>query len=118
MNDCKSLFGKGNKFILPCMLLILSDRDYHGYGILDKIKDFGFYETDPDISVVYRNLAKLEKNGLVSFKWDTSESGPAKKVYGITDQGLLALEDQVLFLTKRKKAIEGFIRVYEAKEES
>lgn len=115
MTQCKNLFGKGNKFILPCMLLILSDQSYHGYGILNKIKEFGFYESDPDMSVIYRNLGKLEENGLVESQWDTSESGPAKKVYSITDDGICALEERIVFLKKRKKAIEGFIDVYEKK---
>lgn len=117
MKSCNGLFSNGNKFLLPCLLLILSENEYHGYGILEKIKDFGFYDQDPDISVIYRNLNKLEQNNFVDFRWDTSSAGPAKKVYAITPLGMEALEERVEFLKKRRTSIDRFIENYDTRRE-
>ena len=116
MNSCNGFFSNGTKFLLPCLLLILSENEYHGYGILEKIKDFGFYDHDPDISVIYRNLNKLEQNQFVKFRWDTSSAGPAKKVYVITALGLEALEERVEFLKKRRASIDRFIHNYDTRK--
>ena len=40
-----------------------------------------------DSTTVYRTLRQLEKAGLVSSFWDTSESGPARRMYSLTKAG-------------------------------
>jgi poly-beta-hydroxybutyrate-responsive repressor len=40
-----------------------------------------------DSTTVYRTLRQLEKSGLVSSFWDTSESGPARRMYSLTAAG-------------------------------
>jgi len=111
-NRCGKHMGKGGKFVQPCLLLLLSEGKSHGYGLLEKVKEFGFYEEDPDISVLYRNLNKFEKEGYVTSEWETAESGPAKKVYELTEEGKEYLKEYVGFFQKRKKLIDKFIETY------
>jgi poly-beta-hydroxybutyrate-responsive repressor len=40
-----------------------------------------------DSTTVYRTLRQLERAGLVSSFWDTSESGPARRRYSLTAAG-------------------------------
>src|SRR6266511_1707664 len=40
-----------------------------------------------DQGTVYRTLRQLERGGLVNSFWDTSESGPARRMYSLTQAG-------------------------------
>ena len=40
-----------------------------------------------DSGTIYRTLRQLEKTGMVSSWWDTSESGPARRLYSLTQAG-------------------------------
>ena len=68
----------------PWILLLLTEQPSHGYGVIKRINAVGFDNVD---RVVYRTLAELERDGLLSVSWDTPDVGPARKVYGITDRG-------------------------------
>ena len=46
----------------------------------------------PDTAVIYRTLQQLEQDGEVAFTWDTSKSGPARKVYRLTELGWKKLD--------------------------
>ena len=47
--------------------------------------DIGFSSVDQ--GNVYRTLRKLEKENLISSTWDTSDGGPAKRIYSLTEYG-------------------------------
>lgn len=111
-NKCKCHKGKREKFIQPCILLLLINEENYGYMIIDKIKEFGFYQSAPDVSVVYRNLNKMESEGYIESRWVTNEPGPAKKIYKITEQGKEYLESYVQFFKERKELFERFIEEY------
>lgn len=78
--------GKGNscrcgggapleKFMQPCLLLLLKQRSAHGYDLIQSLLEFGFGERSLDPGTVYRNLRRLEDEGLVSSRWDIGEGG-------------------------------------------
>lgn len=46
-----------------------------------------------DQGAIYRTLQRLEDDNAVIFSWDTTNSGPAKKIYSITEAGLKQLDD-------------------------
>ncbi len=62
-----------------------------------------------DSAIVYRSLAKLEKEELVEFEWDTSGKGPAKKMYRITGNGLDRLAEHKGFVELRIKNLGIFL---------
>ena len=51
----------------------------------EKMSTFGLAAMNP--GTFYRTLRQMEKDGIVSSSWDTSEGGPARRVYSITDAG-------------------------------
>lgn len=110
--NCHKSKGKAEKFIQPCILLLLMKEDNYGYILLEKIKEFGFYDKTPDVSVLYRNLNKLEKEGYVKARWATDEPGPAKKIYTITEEGREYLSSFVEFFEERKRLFDKFIGIY------
>ncbi|MCQ5340773.1 MAG: PadR family transcriptional regulator [Candidatus Methanomethylicia archaeon] len=65
----------------------------HGGGIHQSLKErFGIDTAKP---IVYVMLRRMEEAGLVVSQWDTSGSGPAKRVYRITQDGIDYLKDAI-----------------------
>ena len=52
-----------DRFLEPCLLLLLHCNEAHGYELLDWLKPFGFEENPVDLSTVYRVLRGLEEQG-------------------------------------------------------
>ncbi len=68
-----------------CLLLLLVAKPAHGYELVDSLKDLG-YQGD-DRGPVYRALRWLEESGLLQPSWDSSGSGPARRVFAVTPAG-------------------------------
>jgi hypothetical protein len=47
--------------LLPLILLILKGKDSYGYELIDKISEFRFHDSPPDVGAVYRNLRNMER---------------------------------------------------------
>ncbi len=109
---CSCPESRMERFIQPCLLLLLYEYPYsHGYNLLIDLKDFGF-GTASDPGALYRNLRRMEEDGLVSSKWETGKSGPAKRVYELTPEGEELLHAWVENIKRNKKNLEHFLRRY------
>jgi poly-beta-hydroxybutyrate-responsive repressor len=71
------------------LLAFLKGWNAYGYELTQKLAAAGLPESDS--GTVYRTLRQLEKSGFVSSFWDTSESGPARRMYSLTRAGELFL---------------------------
>jgi len=60
----------------------------------------------------YRTLRQMEKDGMVSSSWDTSEGGPARRVYSITDAGEAYLTYRAQSLDQYQRMMETCFRLY------
>jgi poly-beta-hydroxybutyrate-responsive repressor len=67
------------------LLAFLKNWNAYGYELSQKLKESGLPQFDS--GTVYRTLRQLEGAGLVSSFWDTSESGPARRMYSLTKAG-------------------------------
>lgn len=77
-----------DKLVQPAILTILTEEDIHGYKIVQRLAETPFFNGDkPDATGVYRCLKSMEKRGLVVSSWDTSQTGPAKRFYQLTEAG-------------------------------
>lgn len=74
--------------VLAC-LLVLKTPDY-GYSLIEALGRQGF---DTDANTLYPLLRRLEKQGLLTSEWDTTETRP-RKFYRTSDDGL-ALAQQL-----------------------
>ncbi|AEX86169.1 PadR family transcriptional regulator [Marinitoga sp. 1135] len=92
------------------VLLIIAEKPSHGYEIANKLSEFGVMLNGiGQMGNLYRTLAKLEEMGLVVTDWDTSEPGPSKKIYKITHDGMLFLENSKKDFIEFKHIIDVFI---------
>ena len=102
------------RFLEPCLLLLLHCHQAHGYELLDWLKQFGFGKNPADLSTVYRILRDLEDRGFTISQWDTSNAGPARRQYSITDDGDRYLAWWVKDLRETDRVLHSFLDRYDA----
>ena len=112
IRKCECPSGKMTRFVEPCLLFFLSQRDSYGYELMTKLDNFGFPKANPDAAMVYRTLRYLEKEGFVVSKWDTKGTGPAKRNYGLTQKGIGLLHLWAESIAMRKQVLAKFIKQY------
>ena len=59
-------------FLQTCLLFLLLEQPAHGYGLLERLGEFGLAEVD--VGGMYRILNRLEDNGFVTSGWETGGS--------------------------------------------
>ncbi|WP_017378607.1 poly-beta-hydroxybutyrate-responsive repressor [Paenisporosarcina sp. TG-14] len=109
-NDKSTNLGTPKNFLIPIMLLHLRDWNSHGYELMQKITQFGFDSVDQ--GNLYRILRQLEKDAMVTSKWDTTSGGPAKRIYTITAAGEQYLEVWASSLGHYQKMLNQFFNLY------
>lgn len=97
-------------WIVPVLLLMLRELNSYGYELMEKMATFGLGTMNA--GTFYRTLRQMEKDGMVSSSWDTSEGGPARRVYSITDAGEAYLSFWAQSLDHYQKMMETFFRLY------
>lgn len=73
------------------LLASLAARPRHGYDLVNVLRAHGFVRVKG--GTVYPLLRRLEERGLVEPTWDTSQPGAARKVYTLTAEGAVALDN-------------------------
>ncbi len=71
--------------LVSSLLAFLRRWNAYGYQLVQELAKAGLPAFDS--TTVYRTLRQLERAGLVSSFWDTSESGPARRMYSLTKAG-------------------------------
>jgi PadR family transcriptional regulator, regulatory protein PadR len=104
--------GKIERFIEPCTLLLLSEKEAHGYELIDNLEQFAIDPRCQDPGQVYRYLRRMEKEGLVESNWEAGESGPARRSYRITQDGLAVLKAWMRTLENRAEIIGKMLQRY------
>ena len=67
------------------ILAMLRDLNAHGYELSKRLSQAGLPPFDS--GTIYRTLRQLEQDGMISSLWDTSASGPARRMYSLTKVG-------------------------------
>lgn len=100
------------RFILPAILLLLSEGPRHGYGLLPVLRGFGFGHVDRP--AVYRALAQLERDGMVTAPPAESKTGRARRVYRVTPYGERVLRSWMCVILEEHDRLERVLRRYQA----
>ena len=112
ISRCSCKNARTSRFLVPALLLILSEEPSHGYELAEKYTEFGFTGAGSDPGAIYRTLKLLGSDGFIKAKWKTDEPGPAKKIYSITADGLKLLSSWTKEIKERKKTFELFLERY------
>lgn len=89
------------------LLAFLKNWNAYGYQLSQRLVEAGLPAFDS--GTVYRTLRQLERTGLVSSFWDTSESGPARRMYSLTKAGDLFLSGWIDVLGKYQAVLQKTI---------
>lgn len=84
------------ELVIGCILVLLAEQRSHGYELHERVKHM-MPLWDVSAGNVYRDLRRMEADGLVASGWEASQTrGPARRVYEITAAGRRALDSWVL----------------------
>lgn len=104
------LFGSVEKFIEPCILLLLSKDPAHGYGLMDGLEKHCGHKVD--VGNLYRTLRKMESNKWISSDWKKNKIGPDKRTYHVTAEGKAVLHEAITLLSKTYNLLSRFMKGY------
>jgi DNA-binding PadR family transcriptional regulator len=102
-SDCCHKGAQLRGAINIAILSVLKRKDAHGSILSQNLKDrFGMDVAKP---VIYMALRRMEQNGLLVSHWDIEGSGPAKRVYKITEDGIDYLNESISEMRKMAEII-------------
>lgn len=91
-----------------CILAIISRQETYGYEISQQLERFGFGKIAE--GTIYPLLLRLEKNGLISAELRSSELGPKRKYYKLTDAGKAELSSFIASYREMESAVDGLLK--------
>jgi PadR family transcriptional regulator, regulatory protein PadR len=102
--------GNLYRFVEPVVLFLLKckGRSY-GYELSSKLAEHAITDAEIEGAALYRTLRQLEKNGFVRSEWDSAHSGPARRVYMLTELGEMHLEEWVTVLGHLSASMAHFV---------
>jgi PadR family transcriptional regulator PadR len=98
------------RFAEPAVLLLLRERPVHGYELLEQLPELTGERVD--MGNLYRFLRLLEAEGIVRSEWDDDAPGPSKRVYELTGEGRVLIDEWAGALRDAQERIDGFLTRY------
>ena len=96
--------------LAPFVLLAVSMQRAHGYVIEDYLRALGLFGIT--MSTLYRTLRQMEKDGYLDSSWEPGPTGPARRVYTLTDAGRAGLDASATMLDAYRQTIDRFFGLY------
>jgi poly-beta-hydroxybutyrate-responsive repressor len=93
------------------LLAFLRNWPAYGYQLVRELSQAGLPAFDS--ATVYRTLRQLERTGMVSSFWDTTESGPARRMYSLTKTGEAFLNLWLDVLSHYQNILQSTLSSYE-----
>ena len=98
---------KGSTPIL--ILAVLAEGPRHGYAIAREIERRSQEALSVGEGALYPALRALEREGMVESAWETQPSGPARRIYTLTDAGKAKLATQVRAWSRFSQAVNDIL---------
>ncbi len=99
-------------FLLPAILLLLSEEPRHGYGLAKGVHALQIGRVDRPS--VYRALAQLEADGLVGSAATVPRAAQGRRVYSLTGLGEQALRRWMGVIKQERDGLDRVLRRYVA----
>lgn len=75
-----------------CILSILSDGEHYPTEIIERMKQARLLVVE---GTLYPLLTRLKNDGLLSYRWVESQSGPPRKYFTLTPDGKVFLKELI-----------------------
>ena len=99
------------EMLATSLLAFLKGCNAYGYQLSQQLSESGLPQSDS--GTVYRALRQLESSGFVSSFWDTSDQGPARRMYSLTAAGELFLRTWIDALERYHEVLTGALAGFE-----
>lgn len=86
--NVKSQMRKG--YLEYCILLIIQKKPAYVSDIISELKEAKMIVVE---GTLYPLLTRLKNNGILSYNWQESASGPPRKYYELTESGQIFLAE-------------------------
>ena len=110
---CRRRGGGGGALVEPAALAALLSAGGYGYDLRRTILDRTDGEVDVDVGGLYRSLRRLEEEGAVVSRWSEDETGPRRREYQVTEQGIELAEQWLDALRQRQHLDELLVGLLE-----
>lgn len=95
------------EMLMANLLALLKDWSGYGYQLGQRLEQNGFAGFNS--GSLYRTLRQMEGLGLISSFWDTSATGPARRMYSLTQAGRLFLDNWIAMLDFHRRALDLYL---------
>jgi poly-beta-hydroxybutyrate-responsive repressor len=102
--------ARPRNWLTPVTLVLLREESSYGYELMERLEEFGFEQIRA--GTLYRTLRRTDKEGLSKSEWDTSEGGPARRMYSITEAGESYLAAWAQACEHYQNVMDSFARAY------
>ncbi|HYG23474.1 MAG TPA: PadR family transcriptional regulator [Verrucomicrobiae bacterium] len=86
-----------------CILNALADEERYGYDLVKTlVEDHGLGVTE---GTVYPLLSRLRVAGLVASRLEESSTGPARKYYSLTREGIKTMDAMNTYMTELNRNV-------------
>lgn len=106
----------GIDLLIPAVLTVLKKESVHGYLLIERLSKMGLNLSSLHPSIVYRILRDMEMQGLVVSNWDLQATGPARRIYSITETGKSLLKQWALVAKQNIEMVQKLINLIEGGE--
>ncbi|WP_239442844.1 PadR family transcriptional regulator [Gordonibacter sp. An230] len=110
---CRRRGGGGGALVEPAALAALLYAGGYGYDMRKTILEKTGGAVDVDVGGLYRSLRRLEEEGAVVSRWCDDESGPRRREYELTHQGVELAEQWLDALRDRQRLDELLVGLLE-----
>jgi len=100
-DNVKSQMRKG--YLEYCILLIINKKPAYVSDIINEMKKVQMLVVE---GTLYPLLTRLKNNGILTYRWQESVSGPPRKYYEITESGKALLNELENGWNELKQAVE------------
>lgn len=98
---CTCTMGNLYRFVEPVILFLLQQKGQsYGYDLAGDLNNHSLTDAEIERAALYRTLRQLEASGHVVSEWDTSQPGPARRLYRLTDSGRQHLKEWEVVLDR------------------
>ena len=110
---CRRRGGGGGALVEPAALAALLSAGGYGYDLRRIVMERTDGEVDVDVGGLYRSLRRLEEEGAVVSRWCDDETGPRRREYQVTEQGIELAEQWLDALRQRQHLDELLVGLLE-----
>lgn len=108
----KSKSYQTGKHLEAFILIVIAQQPVHGGSVISQLQSLLPAQWTVDDGQVYRLLRRLESEGAVVSSWVTEDAGAPVRVYQLTHQGRLLLDDWKEDITLRVQSLQTFLDLW------